>query len=141
MAVPALPEHQASAVPVCQVNCIHADIVAALKPEVDHIQGVAAVFKALADDTRVKIVFALSRDELCVCDVAAIIDGSTATASYHLRLLYHLGLAAYRRCGKLVYYRLADPHVGELVWAVRDHQVARAGARPAAFVPFGESAS
>ncbi|BDG60056.1 ArsR/SmtB family transcription factor [Caldinitratiruptor microaerophilus] len=101
--------------PVCQVNVVHEDRVNRLRPEVERIEGLAGIFKALADDTRLKVVYALSRDELCVCDVAALIGGSKAAASYHLRLLHHMGLARYRREGKLVYYRLADPHVGELV--------------------------
>ncbi len=100
---------------VCAVNHVDDEVVARLKPEVDRIEGVAAHFKALADETRVKIVYALSQAELCVCDVAALIGGSKATASYHLRLLNHLGLADYRKDGKLVYYRLTDQLVGQLV--------------------------
>lgn len=112
------PRRPAAAAPVCQVNCVNADKVNRLKPQVEGIAGVADLFKALADDTRVKVIYALGEAELCVCDVAALIGGSKATASYHLRLLHHLGLARYRRDGKLVYYRLVDPHVGELVRAV-----------------------
>lgn len=107
--------------PVCQVNIVHADVVSQLKPEVDRVQGVATVFKALADDNRAKVVYALSKSELCVCDVAALIGGSKATASYHLRLLSHMGLAKHRKEGKLVYYRLADSHVGNLVHEVLKH--------------------
>lgn len=108
-------------VPVCQVNCINEEVVSRLKPLVDRIEGVAIIFKALADDTRVKVIYALSETELCVCDVAALIGGSKATASYHLRLLHHMGLAKYRKDGKLVYYRLADPHIGNLVREVLEH--------------------
>ncbi len=108
-------------VPVCQVNCINEEVVSRLKPLVDRIEGVAIIFKALADDTRVKVIYALSETELCVCDVAALIGGSKATASYHLRLLHHMGLAKYRKEGKLVYYRLADPHIGNLVREVLEH--------------------
>lgn len=108
-------------VPVCQVNCINEEVVNRLKPLVDRIEGVATIFKALADDTRVKVIYALSEAELCVCDVAALIGGSKATASYHLRLLHHMGLANYRKEGKLVYYRLADPHIGNLVREVLEH--------------------
>lgn len=79
------------------------------------MEGAAELFKALADDTRLKIICALAEEELCVCDVAALIGQSLAAASYHLRLLYRLGLVKYRREGKLVYYRLADKRVGSLV--------------------------
>ena len=69
----------------------------------------------LADDTRFRVLYALSQSELCVCDVAAIIESTTAVASYHLRLLYRAGLAKYRRKGKLVYYDLADPGIRPLL--------------------------
>lgn len=60
---------------------------------------------ALSDDTRIKIAYALSlEDELCVCDVANIVGATTTTTSHHLRLLKNLGLANYRKEGKLVYY-------------------------------------
>lgn len=108
-------------VPVCQVSVVHNDLVNQLKPEVDRVQGVATVFKALANDTRAKVVYALSKAELCVCDVAALIGSSKATASYHLRLLSHMGLAKHRKEGKLVYYRLADRHIGNLVHEVLKH--------------------
>jgi len=107
--------------PICEVNCINEAVVKRLKPRVDKIEGVATVFKALADDTRVKVIYALSEAELCVCDVAALIGASKATASYHLRLLYHMRLAKYRKEGKMVYYHLADEHVGNLAREVIRH--------------------
>ena len=60
--------------------------------------------------------------ELCVCDVANIIESSTATASHHLRLLKNLGIAKYRKEGKLVYYSLDDEHVKQLVEKAFLHQ-------------------
>lgn len=101
--------------PVCQVDCINEEKVNRLKPQVDQIDGVAVLFKALADDTRLKVIYALSQAELCVCDIATIIGGSKATASYHLRLLNHMGLVKYRKSGKLVYYRLVNPLIGKFV--------------------------
>lgn len=108
-------------VPVCDVDCVDGELVAELKPQVERVQGVATIFKALADDTRAKVIYALSKAELCVCDVAALIDGSKATASYHLRLLSHMRLAKHRKQGRLVYYRLADQHIGNLVHEVLKH--------------------
>ncbi|MBE3580813.1 MAG: helix-turn-helix transcriptional regulator [Thermoanaerobacteraceae bacterium] len=107
--------------PVCQTHCINEEVIKRLKPRVDKLEGIATLFKALADDVRVKIIYALSETELCVCDVAALLGSTTATASYHLRLLHYLGLVRYRKEGKLVYYRLADPHVGNLVREVIKH--------------------
>ncbi len=111
---------------ICEVTCIHED-------KVNHVQDklkekkpmdVAKVFKALSDDTRVKIAYALTlEEELCVCDIANIIGSTTATASHHLRLLRNLGLAEYRKEGKLVYYAIHDPHFKNLISiAFEDHK-------------------
>jgi ArsR family transcriptional regulator, lead/cadmium/zinc/bismuth-responsive transcriptional repressor len=86
--------------------------------------SVAQLFKALSDDTRIKIAYALSEEEeLCVCDVANIVGSTTATASHHLRLLRNLGLAKYRKEGKLVYYSLDDDHVKQLTQIAFTHQL------------------
>ena len=80
------------------------------------------MFKALADPTRLKIAYALLKEsELCVCDVANIIHASPATASHHLRLLRNMGLAKYRKEGKMVFYSLDDDHVEELIRLAFDH--------------------
>jgi ArsR family transcriptional regulator, lead/cadmium/zinc/bismuth-responsive transcriptional repressor len=77
---------------------------------------VATIFKAISDETRLKIAYALSKeDELCVCDVAHIIQATNATASHHLRLLKNLGIAKSRKEGKLVFYSLDDEHVRDLI--------------------------
>lgn len=107
--------------PVCQVHCVHEETVRRLRPMMEQVEGLGAIFKALADDTRLKVICALGEAELCVCDVAALIGSSKATASYHLRVLHRLGLARYRRAGKLVYYRLADPQLGRLVKELLRH--------------------
>nr|WP_272495755.1 metalloregulator ArsR/SmtB family transcription factor [Bacillus pinisoli] len=84
--------------------------------------GVAKIYKALADDTRIKVAYALCmEEELCVCDVANIIGSTTATASHHLRLLRNMGLAKYRKEGKLVFYSLDDDHVKQLVQIALAH--------------------
>ena len=120
MSLPSFDDYREEA-PVCQVTCVNEELVGRLKAQVPRTEGVASIFKALADDTRVKVVYALSRAEMCVCDVASLIGSRKATASYHLRLLHHMGLAAYRKEGKLVYYRLSDPHIGNLVGEVVQH--------------------
>lgn len=79
-------------------------------------EGLAALFKVLADDTRLKIVYALSQeDELCVCDVATIIGITNAAASHHLRLLRNMGLAKHRKEGKMVFYSLESHHAHHLI--------------------------
>lgn len=86
------------------------------------IPAMTRIFKALAVETRLKIVFALCQeDELCVCDVANIIGSSEATASHHLRTLKQLGLVKYRKEGKMAFYSLDDDHVRQLVQVALIH--------------------
>lgn len=107
--------------PICQEHSVHADIVAELVPTVRKIHGVGEMLAALGDDTRLKILYSLSRADLCVCDVAAVAEVSKAVASYHLRLLYRLGLADFRKEGRLVYYRLASHDTVPLVLAAVEY--------------------
>lgn len=110
---------------ICEVTCVDEEKVIRVQSklkEKDPID-VAKIFKALSDDTRIKIAYALAQeDELCVCDVANIVGATTATASHHLRLLRNLGLAKYRKEGKLVYYSLDDNHVRKLIEVAFAHQ-------------------
>lgn len=109
----------------------HCDIYCFDKAKVQRVQTAlvtvdsfqtAQLFKALADPTRLKIAYALVlEEELCVCDVANIIDSSVATASHHLRLLRNMGLANYRKEGKLVFYSLHDTQIKQLIRLAFDH--------------------
>lgn len=110
---------------VCQVNCIDSEKVNQVTSQLNEQNTLAAakIFKALSDETRIKVAYALFLEkELCVCDVAAIVSSSTATASHHLRLLKNLGLAKYRKEGKLVFYSLVDEHVKQLIHIAFEHQ-------------------
>ncbi|WRP07948.1 metalloregulator ArsR/SmtB family transcription factor [Rossellomorea aquimaris] len=111
---------------VCEVACVEDEKVNRLKSMIlsQNTSKVAEIFKALSDQTRAKIAYALTiEEELCVCDVANIVDASTATASHHLRLLKKQGLAKFRKKGKLVYYSLDDHHVKQLIEIALTHQV------------------
>ncbi|MDZ5470149.1 metalloregulator ArsR/SmtB family transcription factor [Bacillus sp. 31A1R] len=110
---------------ICEVNIIDERKVKKVIDELKHknTKEVATLFKALSDNTRVKIAYSLTIEEpLCVCDVANIVGCSIATASHHLRLLRNLGLAKYKKEGKLVYYYLDDDHVKQLVEIAFTHQ-------------------
>lgn len=110
---------------VCEITSIDEKKVQHVKKVLgkQNTKEVAQIFKALADDTRVRIASALTiEDELCVCDVANVVGCTTATASHHLRLLRNLGLAKYRKQGKLVYYSLDDDHVRQLIEIAITHQ-------------------
>ena len=101
---------------VCEVVCEHEDVVARVTEQLPDLTKTRQIFKALADETRLHIAYALTlADALCVCDVAAIIGSSSATASHHLRYLREQGLATSQKEGKLVYYALADDHVRQLI--------------------------
>lgn len=93
-----------------------------IKPRIDDVSNVEEIFKALSDPTRLKIAYALTlTEELCVHDVAHIINATTATASHHLRLLKNMKLARHRKDGKIVFYALDDDHVRQLVYIAMVH--------------------
>lgn len=107
---------------VCKIFCYDEEKVNRLRKEAEVPVGISSIFKGLADDTRFRIAYALSKeDELCVCDVANIIGTTVANASHHLRLLRTLGLTRHRKEGKLVFYSLADDHVTTIIRMAFDH--------------------
>ncbi|MCA0970442.1 metalloregulator ArsR/SmtB family transcription factor [Halobacillus litoralis] len=112
----------------CDTFCYDEELVERVQPQMDRVEGVELVFKALSDATRVKVAYALTlEDELCVCDVANIIGSTTATASHHLRLLRNMKLAKFRKEGKLVFYSLADDYVHQLISTALLHTQATVG--------------
>lgn len=108
----------------CEVTVVHEEIVEQVQKNLPDVSSMVQIFKALADETRLKIAYALTlEEEMCVCDVAAVISASTATASHHLRYLREHSLAKSERKGKMVYYSLADSHISDLVKIAYDHAV------------------
>jgi ArsR family transcriptional regulator, lead/cadmium/zinc/bismuth-responsive transcriptional repressor len=87
----------------------------------DEYRALAETFQALADPTRAKIVYSLLRQELCTCDLAAIIGSSESAVSQHLRVLRQLRLVKSRRAGKLVFYSLDDAHISLLLAVCLGH--------------------
>ncbi|MBC8588559.1 ArsR/SmtB family transcription factor [Paratissierella segnis] len=75
------------------------------------IEFLSTTFKAMSDPTRLKIIYALSKSSLCVCDIASILDMTQSAISHHLRILRDLNLVKSKREGKLVIYSLDDEHV------------------------------
>ena len=92
----------------------------ALPPE-RVLNGLAETFKILSNTSRLKIIHALSQDELCVGDLAALLGSTDSAVSHQLRLLRSMRLVKYRRDGKLTYYSLDDQHVRELFQAGLEH--------------------
>lgn len=107
---------------LCETTKVNIDKVINVQHKMPDLGQVAALFKALADETRLKIAYALTvEQELCVCDVSEVIGSSVATASHHLRYLKENGLAKSHREGKQMYYSLKDDHVRQIVTLAYDH--------------------
>ena len=87
------------------------------------ISGLSELFRTLADETRTKILYLLSEQELCVCDLAHLLDASLPAVSHHLRLLKIMRLVRSRRAGKQVFYALDDEHVLSLIRVAQQHYI------------------
>jgi DNA-binding transcriptional ArsR family regulator len=79
------------------------------------VSALAETFKLLGDPTRIRIAFALSKEELCVCDLANLLSVSQSAVSHSLRALRQMKLVAFRKEGKIAYYRLDDDHIAQLL--------------------------
>jgi ArsR family transcriptional regulator, lead/cadmium/zinc/bismuth-responsive transcriptional repressor len=109
---------------VCDDEVVHLDRVRAARtgmPQPGSIDDLSALFAAMGDPTRLRIVATLARDEMCVCDIAAALGVSTSAVSHQLRVLRERGLVRPRRAGRLVYYALDDDHVRTLYQQALDH--------------------
>ncbi len=101
----------------CDDNCVHADRINQAKqavPDDDTLITLSDLFKVLGDMTRVKILSALLRSELCVCDLSEIIGMGQSAVSHQLRVLRASKIVKYRRDGKSIFYSIDDEHVREL---------------------------
>lgn len=90
-------------------------------PDIARTRALAALFGALADPNRVRLIAALEREELCVGDLAATVGLSSSATSHQLRMLRSLGLVRTRREGRSIYYALDDEHVRTLYRQALDH--------------------
>lgn len=115
---------EADASDSCEAPCVDARMVASARRgarPATAVQLVADTFRVLGDPTRLRIVEALSRHELCVCDLAMSVGASQSTVSHSLRALRELRLVRYRREGKIAYYALDDAHVAQLLSLAFEH--------------------
>jgi DNA-binding transcriptional ArsR family regulator len=102
---------------VCEVFCINPKKVEAVRKVMQTdgvIKKLAQTFKVLGDPTRTQILYALAQDELCVCDIAALLGKTPSAISHQLRVLRNLDLVKYRKDGKIAYYSLNDAHIRNL---------------------------
>ena len=110
--------------PTCETRLVHLDRVSASKSQIlptTKAQQMAEFFAVLADPNRLRLISALASQELCVCDLAALMKMTESAVSHQLRLLKAMRLVSYRREGRNIYYSLADNHVISLYREVAVH--------------------
>ncbi|MDR1307822.1 MAG: metalloregulator ArsR/SmtB family transcription factor [Treponema sp.] len=98
----------------CTVTVIHSDTVDQVRRQLPRealLLDLAELFKVFGDSTRIRIIGALLHEELCVCDIAALLGMTNSAISHQLRILRQAKLVKYRREGKVVFYSLDDSHV------------------------------
>lgn len=101
----------------CDCDVIHADVVDRVRsvmPDEDELYDLSDFFKVLGDSTRSKIMWALDESEMCVCDLAVLLNMTKSAISHQLRSLKQANLVKHRKVGKVVFYSLSDDHVKDI---------------------------
>ena len=102
---------------ICEITWIDkqkiSDVKKKMKSETT-IERLSETFKVLSDKTRVKLLFALSIQELCVCEIADLLETTKSAISHQLRILRNMRLVKYRKDGKMAFYSLDDKHITNL---------------------------
>lgn len=105
-------------VEICETPSIHAEIIEKVSknmPQENDLSDLADFFKVFADSTRMRIIAALSHCEMCVCDIAALLNMTQSSISHQLRVLKASRFVTNRRDGKIVYYSLIDEHIADIL--------------------------
>lgn len=103
--------------PICDCDVIHEDIVKRVRgamPEDKDFYDLANLYKMFSDKTRVRILWSLSREDMCVCDLAVLLGMTKSAISHQLKSLRLANLVKYDKQGKVVFYSLADDHVKDI---------------------------
>lgn len=101
----------------CDCDVIHEEVVGKVKQsmvEEETLYDMAEFFKVLGDSTRIRIICALFESELCVCDIANVLNMTQSAISHQLKTLKQARLVKSRRDGKVMYYTLDDEHVKQI---------------------------
>ena len=109
---------------LCESETIHKEIVSQVSKELlkDPLTFmIADFFKIFGDSTRIKILWALDKQEMCVCDLAYLLNMTKSAISHQLRILRDHKLVSIRKNGKFVYYRLNDEHVKDILEKALEH--------------------
>ena len=102
----------------CEFYQVHDDVVQAVRermPDEDDLCDLAEIFKVFGDSTRIRILYVLLESEMCVCDIAQLLNMTQSAISHQLRVLKQAQLVKFRREGKQVIYSLADDHVRTII--------------------------
>jgi len=105
------------ALPNCDCEAIHEEVVArvgGMMPPAEEFYDLANLYKTFSDPTRVRILWALHCNEMCVCDLAVLLDMTKSAISHQLKTLRMSNLVRFQKRGKVVYYSLADDHVKDV---------------------------
>lgn len=109
---------------ICDCNVIHQDVVDKIIEQIPNkeiFNNLANFFKLIGDPTRLKILFVLDKQEICVCDIANALSMSKSSISHQLAVLRKSGIVKCRKQGKEVYYSLDDNHVNEVFEIALNH--------------------
>jgi ArsR family transcriptional regulator len=112
----ALPERSVEG-DSCECRVVHVDAVRKVRasmPAEPAMDAMAELFKSFGDGTRLHILYALTKERMCVCDIAALVNMSQSAVSHQLRVLRGARLVKYEKEGKSVYYSLDDDHVKKI---------------------------
>ncbi|MBR2044445.1 MAG: winged helix-turn-helix transcriptional regulator [Clostridia bacterium] len=104
--------------PACEFIHVHEDIISSVltaMPEESKLYRLSELYKLFGDMTRIKILYVLLKSEMCVCDIARLLNMTTSAISHQLKLLKQASLVKFRREGKTVFYSLADDHVKTII--------------------------
>ena len=102
---------------MCDCNIIHqnaVNIALKNKPKEKELENLTTLFKILGDSTRTKILWILDHHEMCVCDIANVLNMTKSSISHQLAILREASIVRFRRNGKEVYYTLDDEHISRL---------------------------
>lgn len=108
----------------CDCDVIHADVVEKVKlhmPGEEKLYDLADFYKMFSDSTRIKILWALDTSEMCVCDLAVLLNMTKSAVSHQLKTLRQEKLVKYRKEGKNVIYSLQDEHVKNILEIGLEH--------------------
>ena len=108
----------------CEFMHIHEEIVDKVEkvmPDEQQLLDLSEFFKVFGDSTRIKILYVLSQSEMCVCDIATLLQMGQSAISHQLRVLKQMRLVTFRRDGKTVFYKLADSHIQTILAQGMEH--------------------